>query len=273
MMRPKKNLLEEIGNTMDISVSGIDNFPHDAPVIIVANHTSMSDIFSVPHSLPTAAQIVLSSRLMWKNTTPEQKYRRQLIENSLYGIPLEVHGGKQRLEVGLSMARKAIQEMWPLIIFPEGAYTGKKEVTKGRTGAARLLFDTSTHNRPTQLLPVGINTTVTQDSIDSLQPTHPIQIVVGDPINTSDLYRHYQSTDDETERRDILHQTTKLAMRAVASTIKYPYIDEHIPVFPRTTIILESGEEVPLDDGTETNAGTPSVPRRTHYAIQPSYSD
>jgi len=247
-MRHKKDLLHTIGNKMDISVVGIDNFSTDTPTVIVANHTSLCDIFSVPHALPEAAQIVLSSRLMWKRSTPQTAERRKLIEESLYGIPLEVHGGNRRHEIGLAMARSALHENWPVIIFPEGAYTGNKEVTKGRTGAVRVLFETREEGTEAQLLPVGINTSVGVESLDSLTASDPVTITIGEPIDYTKAYEQYIKAKDNSIKRQALRSATEIAMRSIASLVHQPYIDEYIPIRPRSTVILESGEEVPVNE-------------------------
>ena len=78
--------------------------------------------------------------------------RRLVIENALHAIPLEVHGGKEYLEVGLKMARQALLDGRSLLIFPEGAYTGDAQVTKGRTGASRILFEARIGGGETQLI-------------------------------------------------------------------------------------------------------------------------
>lgn len=92
---------------------------------------------------PEDCDVVISLRLAYKNSSVDAAVRRLVIENALHTIPLEVHGGKEYLEVGLKMARQALLDGRSLLIFPEGAYTGDAQVTKGRTGASRILFEAS----------------------------------------------------------------------------------------------------------------------------------
>lgn len=162
-MIEKKPALVEMTRTMPLHVEGLENYPSGEPNLLVANHTCMRDIFSVPASLPEASQIILSARLMWKRNTAENAQRRAVIENSLYGIPLEVHGGEARLRAGFDMARHALLDDWSVVIFPEGAYTDAQEVTKGRTGASRILFDAMQHGVRPNLIPVGIDQTPVAD--------------------------------------------------------------------------------------------------------------
>ena len=91
----KKPLLQDIGRKMRIKAKGDAHIEN--PSLIVANHTSLLDIFAVPYVLSEACQVVMSSRLMWKRDTEEHKARRRLIEQTLYGIPLEVHGGQSKM--------------------------------------------------------------------------------------------------------------------------------------------------------------------------------
>lgn len=132
---------------MAITTHGFDDMP-EGPNVFVANHACMRNIFAIPASLPEDCDVVISSRLAYKNSSVDAAVWRLVIENTLHTthytlhtIPLEVHGGKEYLEVGLKMAKQALLlDGRSLLIFPEGAYTGDAQVTKGRTGASRILF-------------------------------------------------------------------------------------------------------------------------------------
>lgn len=151
MNEGKKPLLETIGREMAIITHGFDDMP-EGPNVFVANHACMRDIFAIPASLPEDCDVVISSRLAYKNSSVDAAVRRLVIENALHTIPLEVHGGKEYLEVGLKMAKQALLDGRSLLIFPEGAYTGDAQVTKGRTGASRILFEASIGGGETQLI-------------------------------------------------------------------------------------------------------------------------
>lgn len=151
MNRGKKPLLQTMGWEMTITTHGFDDIP-EGPNVFVANHACMRDIFAIPASLPEDCDVVISSRLAYKNSSVYTAVRRLVIENALHTIPLEVHGGKEYLEVGLKMAKQALLDGRSLLIFPEGAYTGSAQVTKGRTGASRILFGASIGGGETQLI-------------------------------------------------------------------------------------------------------------------------
>lgn len=246
-MRRKKPLLNQIGGEFSINVDGMENYSLDKPSLVVANHTCMKDIFSLPAALPEACQIVLSSRLMWKCNNAENSQRRRIIEESLHGIPLEVHGGKQRLQVGLEMAKRALINGWSVVIFPEGAYIDEGHVSRGRTGAARILFGARQAGVDVNLLPVGIdNKTEINDLDDFTTRGDSIDIKVGSPIDYDEYFDNFMNADSPERIKNALHSPVDIAMRSIAKSINRNYKNEYIELRPRNTIVLETGEEVPV---------------------------
>ena len=248
MNEGKKPLLQTIGREMAITTHGFDDAP-EGPNIFVANHACMRDIFAIPASLPEDCDVVISSRLAYKNISVDTAVRRLVIENALHTIPLEVHGGKEYLKVGLEMARRALLDGRSLLIFPEGAYTGDAQVTKGRTGASRILFGASIGGVKPNLLPVGIHYKPWPTDLDAYMPQdEQIHVTLCDPVDYRAAYRDYTASTDHESRRQALRAPIDMAMRAIAEATDLPYIDEPIELWPRKTMILESGEEVPIPD-------------------------
>ena len=246
-MYEKKTLLNKIHQELTLDITGIDNYKIDEPTLIVANHTCMKDIFAVPAALPEACQIVLSSRLMWKRNNPENSLRRMIIEDSLYGIPMEVHGGQERLNIGLEMAKRALLDGWSVVIFPEGAYTHDYQVNKGRTGASRILFGARREGANVNLIPIGINNQSNADNLDNFIPNNDsMSINIGTPINYDEYYYDYISANNPEDIKKALHAPVDIAMRSIANTIGCPYVNKYIELRKRDTIVLESGEEVLL---------------------------
>lgn len=246
-MYEKKALLHDINRELSLDIIGIDNYKIGQPSLIVANHSCMKDIFAVPSALPEASQIVLSARMMWKCNTPENKLRRMTIENSLYGIPLEVHGGQERLNIGIEMAKRALIDGWSVIIFPEGAYTKDYQVNKGRTGATQILFEARQKGVNANLIPVGIDNRSDIDNLDDFIPHNDSMIInIGAPINYDGHYYDYINANSIEKRRIALHAPVDIAMRSIAKTIGRPYVDEYIELRKRDTIILENGDEILL---------------------------
>lgn len=246
-MHEKKPLLNIIGRELNLNVTGIENYTINSPSLIVANHTCIKDIFAVPAALPEACQIVLSARLMWKRNNFENYLRRLTIEESLYGIPLEVHGGDKRLRVGMEMAKKALMDGWPVVIFPEGAYTNDHQVTRGRTGASQILFEARQAGLKANLIPISIDNQPAAIDLDDFMPNgSSININISKPIDYDEFYARYQNTDNFDEKRQALHAPIDIAMKSIARIIKQPYVDSYIKLNPRSTIVLESGEEISL---------------------------
>jgi len=233
---------------MAITTHGFDDIP-EGPNVFVANHACMRDIFAIPASLPEDCDVVISSRLAYKNSSVDTAVRRLVIENALHTIPLEVHGGKEYLKTGLAMARRALLDGRSLLIFPEGAYTGDPQVTKGRTGASRILFDANVGGVEPNLLPVGIHYEPWPTDLDAYMPQdEQIHVTLCNPVDYRAAYRDYTASIDHESRRQALRAPIDMAMRAIAEATDLPYIDEPIELWPRKTMILESGEEVPIPD-------------------------
>lgn len=246
--RLKTPLLETIGRDMAPQVTGLEHYDPNTPNLLVANHACLRDIFAIPAALPDACKVVISSRLAYKNSTTETALRRLMIENSLNTIPLEVHGSREKLRLGIEMASRALQDGWSLLIFPEGAYTGEAQVTRGRTGASRILFDAKMGGTDVNLLPVGVHYSPWPRELDNYMPQdEEITVAINEPIRCDDAFSTFTTSSDPELRRQALRQPIDIAMRAIAQSINLPYIDKAIQLRPRTTIILESGEEVPND--------------------------
>lgn len=246
-MHEKKPLLHEIHSKLNLNVIGTDNYKIGEPSLIVANHTCMKDIFALPAALPEACKVVLSSRLMWKRNNPENSLRRATIEDSLYGVPMEVHGGRERLRIGLEMAKRALIDGWSVVIFPEGAYINDHQVNRGRVGATRILFEARKEGVNANLVPVGINNQSDMNNLDDFIPNNDsVDVIIGSPINYDRYYEDYISANNHEEIKTALHAPVDIAMRSIAKSIGLSYIDKYIELRPRNTIVLESGEEVSI---------------------------
>ena len=73
-----------------------------------------------------------------------------------------------------------------------------------------------------------------------------IHVTLGDPIDYTAAHRHYVTSTDHESRRQALRAPIDMAMRAIAEVTDLPYIDEPIELWPRKTMILESGKEVSI---------------------------
>lgn len=248
-MNEKKQALKDISKKIDLTVEGVENYSFEKPSVIIANHRCMKDIFVLPSALPEACKIIMSSRLMWKQNSPEKMQRRKLIEDSLYGIPIEVHGSKERLDIGLNMARVALSENWSVGIFPEGAYVPGNQVYKGRTGASRILFDSKRFdNTDANLIPVAIDyqENISNDLDYYNFNNDSVKVTICEPIDYDRYYYDYLESTNKQEIKQALRAPIDIAMKSIAKVLNLPYKDEYIEIYKRDTIVLEDGSEIKI---------------------------
>lgn len=250
-MLEKKPFLETIGRRMNLEIDGLENYPSDGTPLIVANHTCLMDIFSVPLAIPEGCFVALSNRLAWKNGTPETRARRKIVERALHGIPLVIHGDKEKLKQGLDTVSDSLVAGSPVVIFPEGAYLPDKTIHRGRTGAARALFAACLRGGVNlNLLPVAIDHA--PEDLDAFIPHgDKVKISILKPVEYTNWHSQYIEAlaDNDFEKGNAaLHAPIDTAMCAIARRIGREYKNEYIQLRPRSTMIIESGEEVPILD-------------------------
>lgn len=119
-------------------VTGLENVPRSGPVIFAANHVDRLDgvlLFVLLKDLIKQPIIFLSK---------VSRYNMVLTHSA---IPLSKYSKQEALE----KCQKHLSEGGALVIFPEGARNNKKNLLRGKTGAARLSLWTGA-----QVVPVGI---------------------------------------------------------------------------------------------------------------------
>ena len=98
-------------------------------------------------------------------------------------------------------------------------------------------------------MPVGIRYEPWPTDLDAYTPQNEqIYVTLGEPIDYTAAYRDYTASTDRESRRRALRAPIDMAMRAIAEATDLPYINKPIELWPRKTMILESGEEVPISD-------------------------
>jgi len=108
-----KNKLIQLKEMLNLEIEGRENFPTDAPSVVIANHNCLKDIFYVPAALPNNSVSLISSRLVYKNI----KERKKAIHDLLYPMPIEAHGGGGYAEICLKYAAKLLRNGCTLSIF------------------------------------------------------------------------------------------------------------------------------------------------------------
>lgn len=116
---------------MTMNVTGLENFPRQGPVILVANHVTNFDVFPMQFALPRPIFFMGKAEL-FKNPLLDVFLR------NLSGFP--VNRGEKDLWA-MRHAAKVLQHGQTLGMFPEGKRSKGKGLAVAKTGAARLALD------------------------------------------------------------------------------------------------------------------------------------
>lgn len=238
----KLDELKKLKEQLQLQINGKDNIPKDAPSVIICNHNRLMDIFYLPLAFDNDIVSVVSARLVYKNDNKRKKY----VNKYLNALPLEAHGGKIYSQMCLNEAKNILKNGISLSIWPEGAYIDDRDnVYKGRTGAARILFDTLNDNKYVYFLPVSIDIK-TDDDLDNYisNINDRIDINICNPIETKEYIYSYNNSFSKDEKNNVLHNITDEGMRVIASSLNRNYVDNYIELTPKGNVIFSDGEKI-----------------------------
>lgn len=237
----KLERLEELKGRLNLIVEGRENYPKDYSSIIIANHNCLKDIFYLPLAFDDEIVSLISSRLIYK----KDKERQEIVEKYLNSFPIEAHGGSKYSSMCLEKASDIVRHGISVNIFPEGAYIDDKDnVYKGRTGAARILFDSYEKGNSPFFLPVSINIKSSSEDLDDYNLMNDeVRIKILKPIDYSDDFYDYKHANEE-EKNKILHRLMKKGMLDISDSLGRNYIDEYIELFKKGNVIFENGEVI-----------------------------
>ena len=117
---------------MKMEVVGLEHFPREGPVVIVANHVTNFDVFPMQFALPRPIFFMGKAEL-FRNPIMD------LILRNLSGFP--VNRGEKDLWA-MRHAARVLSHGQTLGMFPEGKRSKGKGLSAAKTGAARLAIDT-----------------------------------------------------------------------------------------------------------------------------------
>jgi 1-acyl-sn-glycerol-3-phosphate acyltransferase len=116
---------------MKMEVIGLENFPREGALILVANHVTNFDVFPMQFALPRPIFFMGKAEL-FKNPLMD------LIVRNLSGFP--VHRREKDLWA-MRHAAKVLNHGQTLGMFPEGTRSKGKGLTVAKSGAARLAIE------------------------------------------------------------------------------------------------------------------------------------
>jgi len=126
-----------------VKVTGLDNFDHKRPYLIICNHESLLDAFICPGYIPLFfAVLELTDHFSW----PVWGKMTRKWGN----IPVQKGSLKAALE-SLDRAREILKSGTSILIFPEGERTVTGKMTRFRKGAFHLA-----KNARADILPIGM---------------------------------------------------------------------------------------------------------------------
>lgn len=116
---------------MKMEVEGLENFPREGPVVLVANHVTNFDVFPMQFALPRPIFFMGKAEL-FKNPLMDVLLR------NLSGFPVN-RGEKDQW--AMRHAAKVLNHAQTLGMFPEGKRSKGKGLSVAKTGAARLAIE------------------------------------------------------------------------------------------------------------------------------------
>lgn len=209
------------------------------------------DIFCLPAAIPEPVISLISARLIYKKILERQK----MVNNNLYALPIEAHGGvdyaNMCLETGVSM----LQQGYSINIFPEGAYIVENGyVYRGRTGASRMLFSCYKKGISVLLLPVAIKVNCSEASLDSyeINTQDKISINILKPMNFQEEYNKFNESKTQWQQNIYLHAVMDKSMQQIANSLNKTYSMEYIQLTPKNNVIFKNGQTITTTEAQET---------------------
>ena len=238
----KKIELNNLKKRITLNVYGIENYPKDGPNIFIANHNCLMDIFYLPAALPNATVNLISSRLVYKN----KKERKELVNNLLYSMPIEAHGGSTYSKMCLDYAEKFLYENIDLTIFPEGAYIEPSEyVYKGHTGIARILFNVREKGLHPNFIPVAIEIINGNSDLDCyISNNEIVNVYILEPVDYEKYYLDYVNSTNEITKNIAFHAVVDAGMMSIAKALNKTFCNEYIELWPRNDVVFPDGNTI-----------------------------
>lgn len=245
-MLMKKEALNALKVRSNINVFGLENLATDEPIIFVANHNCLMDIFYLPASLPIPTVSLISSRLIYKPV----EIRKAMVDNLLYSMPIEAHGGTSYSNMCLEKALELLKHNISVNIFPEGAYIEpSNQIFKGHTGAARILYNAKLNGINAKIVPVAIEIISPKLDLDGYDTTSDIvNIYILQEIDYSNYYKDYTTSKTKEEKNIALHSIINDSMKSIAKALNKTYNDNYIELWPKKNVMFENGSTVKVGD-------------------------
>lgn len=191
-------------------VKGLRNVPAQGPVIIASNHLSFSDSIFMPLVVPRKVTFLAKSEYF---TSPGLKgLAKKLTFIALGQVPVDRAGGS-RSEAALLTGLSVLANGECLGIYPEGTRSPDGRLYRGRTGVARLAFESGA-----PIVPVAMfNTADIQPTGKLIPKIMRVRMVFGEPI--------YLGPPEKAKSPEELRKATDQLMRKLQEMSGQEYVD------------------------------------------------
>lgn len=241
----KYQKLQELKERLNFMIEGLENYPEgDRPIYFIANHSCLMDIFYLSMAVPDNQVMVVSNRIVYKPI----KEKQETVNKYLYTLPLEPTG-KKYADITINAASRILASGINLSIFPEGVYNDRTAITRGRTGMARILFDTCKKGINPYLVPIAIDVDTEDNTLDRYKICEDDKVIVKilEPIDYEYLIKDYICSDNRDEKNAILHEVTDTGMINIANALGVPFTGTYKPAIPKDNIMFQDGSTIPLE--------------------------
>ena len=182
-----------------VLVEGLENIPHNQPVMYASNHSSMFDIWALFATLPDSVRFVAKREL----------FKIPLLGRAMRAaghIPIDRVARKRAFEAYDEAARTIKRGVTP-VVFPEGTRSRTGELLPFKNAPFGLAIAAQV-----PVIPIYVHNTfeILPKGAWRLRP-RPIRLLIGKPISTSGL---------RPEDREKLRDEVRAAMVALQSKVR-----------------------------------------------------
>jgi 1-acyl-sn-glycerol-3-phosphate acyltransferase len=208
------------------SDEGVENFPADGPVLLVANHQSFSDSIFMPLMTPRPVKFLAKAEYF-----DQPGFKGRLSAGFFRGvgsIPIDRSGAKAA-EAALNTALRLLGEGEVVGMYPEGTRSPDGRLYKGRTGVARIALAARC-----PVVPVAIfGTSQVQPTGKTIPRVHKVDVRFGTPLDFSRFTGPdgslWSALDGTEAQHTVLRTVTDEIMYTLMSMTGQEYIDSYAP--------------------------------------------
>jgi len=192
-----------------IRAEGLENFPGQGPVIVVANHVSFLDSFWIPLAVPRRMVYLAKAEYF-------ESWKTRWFFKGLGMIPVK-RDIKEKTEAALQAGAEVLEQDGVIGLYPEGTRSPDGRLYRGRTGVARLVLRSQAC-----VVPIGLigSREVMPKEAKFPRPWGRITLRFGEPL-------HFDRYYDQAEDRFVLRTITDEIVYEIMALSEQSYVDEY----------------------------------------------